>query len=582
MGAMSGFLYATMAGAVPLWAILTIVGTALAALLLVLYFVLFSHQRVKKQVGEIVRRYEYPHALLFGQDAQYIRQLEDLSQHNLLYATRVEELDRRYRAIRMNDDAEMTRLVNELKDLIADKKYGDAKKKIPGIRAKLDQFSDKALALDNDLKAERKPEETCRQKKLELAQKLSEVKQTYYTQQNALSLVSTTFEVCFAKILDGFNEFEKEVNDGHYEEATDILTPLGKVIGELQNKALPVLPGMCATIQSVIPDKISSLQNRYEEMVRAGYPLGHLMTNASIDDMEAQLKDLTTRVKRLDLNGVQVELDSIRSRIDDLFTAFDKEKAAREQFEEKYESVYTAERETQNVFIRANHQLPEVRAVYVIGPAEEAKINETGNLVNLAEASKRTLDLMIHSLPPRPYTVLLTQMEDLEKKSKDADAAIQDFKAYVSSLKSDTEGAMGEIKTYAEKLRQLESDVRLCGIEPFVERYKDAFDSCFQDIDATYSAIIENKPIDVAKVNECAAKLKGEADLLIKQASKDIADLRRAEKDIMIANRSRGHFADVSGACQQAEAMFASADFARAAILVENALESRRRMEQGE
>jgi hypothetical protein len=54
-------------------AIVAVVAVAILGVLTILYFTLFRHFRAKKQVRELVRRFEYLHALVFGQDAQFVK-----------------------------------------------------------------------------------------------------------------------------------------------------------------------------------------------------------------------------------------------------------------------------------------------------------------------------------------------------------------------------------------------------------------------------------------------------------------------------------------------------------------------------
>ncbi|MBP5092089.1 MAG: hypothetical protein J6328_06000, partial [Bacilli bacterium] len=66
-------------------AIIVIAAVLIAGVAVLLYFTVFAHYRARKQVRELVRRFEYLHALVFGQDSQFVKRLEIIARTNLLY-----------------------------------------------------------------------------------------------------------------------------------------------------------------------------------------------------------------------------------------------------------------------------------------------------------------------------------------------------------------------------------------------------------------------------------------------------------------------------------------------------------------
>ena len=115
------------------WIILLVVAGCLAAagIALLLYFTLFRHMWAKKQVRELSRRFEYLHALLFGQDSQYIKRIENISMTNLLYVNTHVEFKKRFKEVRDQADSTAQSVINDLKDLLSEHKYRVLKEKIP-------------------------------------------------------------------------------------------------------------------------------------------------------------------------------------------------------------------------------------------------------------------------------------------------------------------------------------------------------------------------------------------------------------------------------------------------------------------
>ena len=107
----------------------SICGAALIGILV--YFLLFSGLRYKKQVRELSRRFEYLHALLFGQDSQYVKRIEIISLTNLLYVNTHMTFNKRFKDIRDKGDASAQTTINDLKDLLSDRDYKALKAALP-------------------------------------------------------------------------------------------------------------------------------------------------------------------------------------------------------------------------------------------------------------------------------------------------------------------------------------------------------------------------------------------------------------------------------------------------------------------
>jgi hypothetical protein len=81
----------------------------------------------KGKLGISVRKFEREHALLFGQDSQYIKRLETISSMNLVYVQQFMDWNKRFKDVRDVSDASAQAAVNSLKDLMGERKYKELK-----------------------------------------------------------------------------------------------------------------------------------------------------------------------------------------------------------------------------------------------------------------------------------------------------------------------------------------------------------------------------------------------------------------------------------------------------------------------
>lgn len=535
---------------------------AIVGIAILLYFTIFAHMRYKRQVRSLSAKFEYLHALLFGQDSQYIKRIEMISLTNLLYVNTHMTFNRRFKEIRDKSDSSSQTAINHLKDLVADRDYKALKEALPAAKATLEQYEEQVNGLNTDLTAVVRPEEECRQQSLQLKENLRKIKQDYYVKQADLSLVSGSFDAIFRKIDDKFVEYETYVESAQYDEAKAMLPQLSEVIVQL-SKALLETPNICVTIQSVIPDKLLSLENRYEEMVRAGYPLHHLMTRTSIEDMRRQLEDITKRVRQFDLRSIQEELDGILAQIDEFFDLFEKEKDARVTFDSECEGIYASAANVDKQYIRLCNALPDVRKIFVIPGEEQAKIDNIKVFINKAGATKRQLDTFIHSGTKQPYSMLVSKMHALRDDAEQANSSIEDFSRYLLSLKSDSESALKTIGDYFSRIKDAEEILAKINLPSVEVKYRPKFEEFYQYIDEIYETL-SNTPIDVLKVDDVVASLRLEADSTLGALQRDYEQMELADSAILFANRDRPHIGEINNTLTQTESFYFSGDFKRA------------------
>ena len=534
----------------------------LVAVYLVLHFTVLAAIRYKKAVRELSRRFEYLHALLTGQDSQYLRRIEAISQTNLLYVDTHTTYNKKFKDIRDRSDSTAQAAINNLKDLLAERSYKALKNALPGARATIESFDEEVNALNNALLQIIKPEEECRQMSLRLKEELRKIKQSYFIKQADLALLSSSFEAVFQKLDEQFQIFEGYVESAQYDEAKNMLPEISAVIKEL-GKCLQELPAICVTITSVIPDKLASLQNRYEEMCRADYPLHHLIVKANIEDMNAHLSDITSRVLEFNLERVVEELDAIIARIDEYFDLFDKEKEARLVFEHECEAIYGEEAEIEKKYIRLSNSLPDVNKIYVIPQEAQNQLDSIKVLINKAGATKRSLDTFIHSGTKQPFSILVEKMHVLRDEAEQASTAIDDFERYLFSLKTDTEAAVATIGDFHHKIHLCEVAIDRIGLDVVREKYAPAIEQAYTYIDTIY-ALVNSLPIDVQAVNANVNHLHEETSAAIDAIMNDYEQSGLADSAIIFANRDRRHLGEINDALKQSEAFYFNGDFHRA------------------
>ena len=386
---------------------------ALAAIFVLLYIFVFSRNSAKRQIRELERKYSYLDALLIGQDSQYIHRLEIISRTNLLYVDKYSEFSKRFKEIFDNDDKFAESMIKQLKSLIANNQYKNIKSVINDTKKTITIFEEAVNELDKDLYAVIRPEEEARQAILRIKENYRRVKQIFYSNSNDLELVGTSFTKVFDKLDQSFTEFESHIESAEYEEANTLLPTIDKVVNAL-GSALEELPNLCIMVETVIPEKISSLSSEYERVEKSGVPLFNLSFkkkvatwNNKIDDIRQRLIDLNTYKCRDELEATINEIEEVRQLLSN-------EVEDKDIFEKESDELYSKVIKLEKDFLKICSLLPEVKQVYIISEYQQQQIEVLKNDMNKLGSSKRSLDNFIHSGTKQPYSLLRNKLVELQ------------------------------------------------------------------------------------------------------------------------------------------------------------------------
>ena len=558
------------AGTLALIIIASVIVAAGATFVIIL---IIKRNHLKHTILDLDRRFQYLHALLIGQDAQYVKRLEIISRTNLLYVDTHTKFVKRFKEIRDHLDATAQRRVNDIKDLYYDHKLKLVVQELPKVLKTVEDYEKEVNILNNDLLKVIKPEENCRQSSLSLKEQLRRIRQDSYAKQSDLTLVNDSFNEVFKYVDSLFEDFESYVEAAQYDEANAVLPKIEDIVKELA-KILITIPELCTLVTTVVPDKLISLVNAYEVMTKDHYPLHHLCVKQSIEEIKKEIALLTTRIRRFDLEDVRTKLEDISAQIDEYFQLFEEEKAARVEFEQNNDRIYNNVGTIEKSFIKLCNTIPEVSKIFVISEEQHNKINFIQSEINRVGALKRTLDTFIHSATKQPYSLLLKKMNELRSSSESIISEIEDFNKYIASLKEDSESAYALIYSFFEQIVKAENEVEEINIKSVSEKYQVAFSHMYELLNTVYNRLVV-QPINVEEVNREIAEIKELANSLLGEEGQVIQDHNMAvlaENAIVYANSDRFHLSDINELVKHAEEYFRAGEFENAYTTVGDAL----------
>lgn len=551
--------------------VLIIVGALIvvAGLTCLLYFTVIRNAKTAKLVRETVKKYESSHSLLFGDVSKYVKRLEHIASMNLSYAEEASSFNRRYNDLVNMSDQTALNASDQLEGLLDDKHYKDIRDEFPSHEAVIKEYVERVENLYTSLKEKFQEEEDTGSIVVDLGGKYRALRQTYNNHQNELAILSQSFETVFGNIDNCLVEVNHNIDNANYARANRILsTMVEPAVSEL-TRLIVNLPGMCVSAQSILPDRLSSLKYRYDEMLSLGYPLNDIITPETFLSLENKIKAIVNKLKKFEVDGLQDEIDLMVTAFDGYSAAFDKEEEAHKIFDEEHDTIYKNEQAMEGRWVNLCHAIPDIRRVFAFSDEDLAMVDIIHEKIDLSSATKRSLDTFEHSSNRQAYTVLVEKMHELRDQTDDCIAHINEFHKSLVRMKKDVESANADLPTYAIKVRQAEASIRDINIPSVEAKYSQSINSIFEMIDNLYETI-SSVPIDVRKVNSIHEELKSTAVAFFTLLEKEKIDLEHSEDCIKYRNRFRSS-SDNNSLLRQAEGLFSEGEFAAALELASKA-----------
>ena len=556
--------------------ILIVVGIVLLILLIVLGSIVLdkyvlASKRSKKQLKDIEKKYEYYHALLTGQDAQYIQRLDIISRTNLLYSDLHSEYFKRYKEIRDTLDKSIEDLINELTSMIEGNKLKDFKTYLKEHELVINNYENAVNKLNDDLLSVIKPEEDARQSSLNLKEYNREVKAKFNAHEQELQFVSESFDKVFAAIEAKFVDFEALLETAQYEDAQEILPKIDSVLKDL-DKMIDILPNLLVEVNIDIPQKLNNLVERYKVLINDGYPLDFLDFDNQIKSLNSILVDVKSQIKNLTVDNIFEDVKQVEDQIEKIEQDINKEVDSKKEFDAKSEEVSLNFINLERDFIKVSNSMDKIRKIYLIDDEHEKLLNEVKSSLDVVSKDKRQLEIYVHSATKTPFSTLISKTIELEKGTNDVITRFAIFKDYINSLRSDSEQCHANIKLKYELLKNDEAILRSFQNDNFLLKFTDSFRRSYQMID-DINNILSTIPINVNEANRLNIELNKSSNAINLEINELKDNKEKTSENVLLINRDRMKFSDVNTLLIQVENLYRNCEYKEAYKMSSDILE---------
>ena len=215
----------------------------------------------------------------------------------------------------------------------------------------------------NEIKEISSYEEKYREIVTKLKTKYRYLDHTFKEKEPMFKDLADTIKMQFENIAKRFKDFDKVIDEKLYNEVVLVVKSLDTMIDNL-DIIIKELPDILLLLNDLIPGRIKDLNEEYQNMQNEGYTLGFLNYEENISDIEKKENDILSRAKVLNINNSLFDLRMILEYLDNLFKDLEKEKDAKNQFDQLDTAFIDKKNKLEKVVKDIYSQLDDIKSLY--------------------------------------------------------------------------------------------------------------------------------------------------------------------------------------------------------------------------
>lgn len=515
--------------------VLGIVYFILAIILVVVVLVLINKHNKKKLQG-ILTNLELDKNLIIS--ANILTELNKVGSliNNKNLELRYENWKERYKKIKEVDIPSLENSLNELEELIRDKKYKEFIEKSSRLELEIYYTKSKSDFLLDEIREITLSESKNREIVTKLKKDYREIYLKYNNNSGDYEGINNTIELQFENIDKLFNAFELSMENNDYSEASKIVKALTDNIGNIgiiiDEASSIILMG-----KKLIPDKIDDVKKIYDRMTREGYILDYLNIDYNINEAEKKLADVFDRLKVLNVNDSIIELKTILDYFDSLYGDFDREVDAKKNYDALSRKIAIKNKKLSTIIKSIISKIEDIKFSYDLLDEDVKVIDE----LNLGiKGLQNDYDIIVENFRNKSfsYSQLYKELELINTRVCTIEDRVEQTVKFLSSLKEDEIRAreqLDEIKNILESSKEKMESFKL----PIIP--KDYYVELSEANDALDNMIDElnKKPISIRVLNLRVDTARDLVLKLYKNTTDTIKNASLAESTIVYSNRFR-------------------------------------------
>ena len=366
-----------------------------------------------------------------------------------------------------------------------------------------------------------------------------------------------------------FSDFEAIMGASKYDEAATLSEEISLSIDIFNDLALR-LPDLINLARNTIPNKIGELNSLYLVTKAQGAYLGHLSVESCIERMNDSLKDVLSKIKICDIDSVDSKLTECETRINNLYSAIEKERIAHRQLINTVDECKVLLEKTKEILDGLKNKEKE--------SIERYELTDTVDNITKAnkvyEGNKIAFDSLKDSFKANsiPSTTLLISFEELLNDIKIALKQCQAINTEIASTKTEELRIKELVDQFTVVLNEVKVSIRLSRLPNISSKYQQDINLAEKNLEQL-NEMLASEVVDIKKATEFVGQTQKHILSLFKNVEALTKTTSAIETCITVANRYRPLYPEVDSALYSAELAYRNGEFTKAKRLIVSAIE---------
>lgn len=549
-----------------------IIGAAVLVSALVFCGIIIYKKSFRSASMTLRKEYDSYHTQLTSDCKNMVSRLKVLGDHNEYFRSQYQERQKQYDDILSKRDKDVSAQLNSLDVMVQDKNYKGYKEVESGCTKAVDDFAKAVSTFNADLNSILQDDNDIHSNAVTVKGKYRKIHEFYDFHASELKGLESSFQRIFSTSEKDFSQFDELSNQADFDNAKKILEKLDQLFTAIL-AVLEQLPLLEVSVTNVLPQKLDSVTEKYQEMIKDGFIVSQMKVEEKTNQMKKELNALQSQLKYLDIRGVNEKIQDIQSRITDIFADFEEERKAKEIYISKQNSLVDSSFSVEKRYARMINLLPKYQNAFVLDEKYVSQMKALKADIETIGILKRELDSYLDTSAKQPYTIITKKMTDMDSEMNKAITVMDDYSSYLNSLKSDSEEVFQGLRECFISLKKAQKEIRNINVQSYTNSLNPTFESSYKEIEEI-NKIALTQPIDVTTAKIRFHSFKKSVDGFIEAIKTKEEEANKAEMSIVYANVFREDYVDSRAQLEQAEQSFYEGDFTRASSIALNVIKT--------
>ena len=488
-----------------------------------------------------------------------------------------EKMEEKYKNWQKRFDIIKNEKINAINDMINEldmdanmKNYKEFDNKIAKVEMEVYKVRESANKLLDEIKEITVSDEKYRSIITKLKSKYRMLMKEFTTHKEDYEDIADTISLQFETIEKRFLDFETGMENNLYDEVNHIVKALDTMIDHM-GVVIVEVPNLVLLSKKLIPKRIEEIEASFKEMTEEKYNLEYLNIPYNMEECNKNVSTIMDKIKVLNLDDCMFELKTLLDYLDSIIDSLEKEKTAKNEYNEEINSLTIKLKKNQKVVKDIYKQIDNIKNQYDL---DERELKELENInLHLGSIKKEYTDLLEQeSNVTTPYTELVKKAKEISAKLIELENHLNDSLESIGSMQDDETRAREQFEEISDLLKQCKLTVRNFKL-PII------FSNYYVELQEANDAIEEiakelnKKPIVIDILNTRVDTARDLVLKLYKTATEMVKTAELAEKAIVYGNRYRSTRRDVDRNLENAEMLFHKGNYKESLKKAINALE---------